>query len=294
MPIGAPLAAVATLASAGIGYAGAKSAAKTQANAANNAADLQLGMFNATRNDLAPFRSFGAGALSPYARLLGFDIGGSPAGTSAPNAFSPVGSEGQPDFAAYGAANADLQQEWQKIVQTGNAGAFGNDPNNYYAWHYNQYGQGEGRPLPTAGGIAPSLTGSTQAGGGSPMTIQQQLENLPGYQFAREQGILGAQRSIGSRGLTGAQAKGVARFVTGLADQTYGEQLTRLNQAATLGQNAAATTGNIGAQTGGNIGQSLITAGSAAAGGTVGATNAVTGSIANLLPNLFLASKLYG
>lgn len=295
MPVGATIAAVSTVASAGIGYAGAKSAAKTQAKAAENSADIQLGMFNQTRADLAPFRSFGTSALSPYARLLGLDTGASgvsPAGT----AFTPVEAGGAPDFAAYGAANADLQAAWQDIVNTGNGEAFGHDPNNYYAWHWNKYGQNEvGQPgsvrvaPPTTGGmVGSSLIGGSTGGG---MSIQQQLESLPGYQFARDQGILSAQRSIGSRGLTGSQLKGVARFVTGLADQTYGEQVTRLNQAATLGSNAAAQTGNIGAQTGASIGQSLIGAGTASAAGTVGATNAVTGGINNL-SNLYLGNRL--
>ena len=67
---------------------------------------------------------------------------------------------GAPDFAAYGASNPDLQAEWQRIQDTGNASAFGNDPNNYYAWHWQTYGQNEvGTPGTVR--VAPPMTGGT-------------------------------------------------------------------------------------------------------------------------------------
>ena len=67
---------------------------------------------------------------------------------------------GTPNFAAYGASNPDLQAEWQRIQDTGNASAFGNDPNNYYAWHWQTYGQNEvGTPGTVR--VAPPMTGGT-------------------------------------------------------------------------------------------------------------------------------------
>jgi hypothetical protein len=70
---------------------------------------------------------------------------------AAPQA-APAAPGSQPDYAAYGAANPDLQAEWGRIQQTGNADGFGNDPNTYYAWHHDTYGQNEGRNLPMTGG----------------------------------------------------------------------------------------------------------------------------------------------
>jgi len=69
----------------------------------------------------------------------------------APTSAQAAAPAGQPDFASYGAANPDLQAEWQRIQQTGNADGFGNDPNAYYAWHWNQYGQNEANRAPPPG-----------------------------------------------------------------------------------------------------------------------------------------------
>jgi hypothetical protein len=82
--------------------------------------------------------------------------------------YAPSGG-GQPDFAAYGAANPDLQAEWERIVATGNAGndKFKNDPNKYFAWHYDTYGRNEGRQVPTtaaaSGPSSPPASTSGQA-----------------------------------------------------------------------------------------------------------------------------------
>lgn len=292
MPVGAAI-GIGSVASAGIGAVAAKSAAKTQANAARDAADVQMQMYGQTRADLSPFRAFGEAALSPYARLLGYSmpaasLGSSP-GFGGTSAFTGMSG---PDWAAYGAANQDLQNEWNRIVSTGNAGAFGGDPNNYYAWHYDTYGQREGRQLPMTGAPAVSTTSQPQVAA-EPIDIQAMLESLPGYKFVRDQGVKSITNQLGSRGLTGAQTKGIARFVTGLADTTYGEQVNRLNQAATLGSNAAAQTGSIGASTASGVANAITGAGTAAASGTVGAANAITGGIGNV-SNYLIANKLLG
>jgi hypothetical protein len=52
------------VASAGIGAVSSQSAANTQADAANNATNAQLGMFNTTQQNLQPYMSAGSNALS--------------------------------------------------------------------------------------------------------------------------------------------------------------------------------------------------------------------------------------
>lgn len=71
--------------------------------------------------------------------------------------------------------------------------------------------------------------------------IQETLSQLPGYQFAREQGIEGTARqaAAGGMNLSGNQLTAVQEFGTNLADQTYGEQLNRLLQPIQIGQAAA-------------------------------------------------------
>ncbi len=60
-----------------------------------------------------------------------------------------------------------------------------------------------------------------------PITLDQAtLENLPGYQFTKTQGLKAVQNSAAARGLgvSGAALKGAATFATGLADKTYLDQ----------------------------------------------------------------------
>lgn len=71
MPISAALTAV----GAGASYFGAKSAAKTQADAANRATDVQREMYEETRDTYAPFVDTGKSALSTLANLYGLDGG---------------------------------------------------------------------------------------------------------------------------------------------------------------------------------------------------------------------------
>lgn len=265
MPTGAAIGAGSVI-GGGISALGAKSAAKIQAKSAQQAADVQMKMFGQTREDLAPYRDYGASALSPLAKLLGF--GGSQTGY---------------DTSGYLASNPDVMQAYQGLAATeeGRASLAANGINSaedYAAKHYETYGKPEGRAIT-------AMTGGDE--------ISKFLETLPGYKFARDQGIQSIQSSVGSRGQTGAQAKGIARFVTGLADSTYGDQVNRLMAAAGLGQNAAATTGQLSGQTANTVGQSLIGAGTASAAGTVGATNAISGAIGNVT-NYLAANKFLG
>lgn len=66
------------------------------------------------------------------------------------------------------------------------------------------------------------------------------VSTLPGYDFAQEQGVQALDRSAASRGRlnSGRQSKDLLRFGTGLADQTYGNQLLRLLQGGQYGMSA--------------------------------------------------------
>jgi len=95
-------------------------------------------------------------------------------------------------------------------------------------------------------GIAPPGAPGSQAG----PTPQQTLEQLPGYQFAKTQGVDATKAAAASMGmsLSGNTLEGVSQFTTGLADQTYGAEVQHLMGIAGLGQAAAAgQAANIGA-----------------------------------------------
>jgi hypothetical protein len=136
---------------------------------------------------------------------------------------------------------------------------------------------------------------------------QQQLEQTPGYQFALQQGMKNVNNQLAAKGLnlSGAQAKGLSSFATGLADQTYqqqyqnalqnfmtnygvqSDQYNRLSGLLGLGQNAAAGVGNAGLQTANQAGNYATQAANASAAGQIAAGNSQTNAM-NSIFNLGL------
>lgn len=111
------------------------------------------------------------------------------------------------------------------------------------------------------------------------------VRSLPGYQFDMDEGVNALDRSAGSRGLlkSGRAAKDLMRFGTGLADKTYGDQISRLMGVTTGvgGMGASGTaqglTGALGARQNASsfdfnsaptVGQGQIAAANAKAQGT--------------------------
>ena len=141
-------------------------------------------------------------------------------------------------------------------------------------------------------------------------TLQQQfsfdpskLDQTPGYQFALGQGLKSTNNQLASQGLglSGAQAKGLSTFATGLADQTYGNQYNRalstyntnyqvaannvnnLQNLVNTGQNSAAQTGQAGLAGANSAGNYLTQAGNAQASGIMGMSNAANAGTQNYM-----------
>ena len=119
---------------------------------------------------------------------------------------------------------------------------------------------------------------------GDPAATQAALENLPGYQFARTQGLKSVQNSAAARGLgsSGAALKGAANFATGLADQTFGNQFNRIMGLTNLGQTAAAQGGQIGSSMLGSLSGAYTGIGNAQAQGYNSVGNAISGGAQGL------------
>jgi hypothetical protein len=131
----------------------------------------------------------------------------------------------------------------------------------------------------------------------------QDLENTPGYQFTLQQGLRGTNNALAAQGLglSGAQAKGLSQYTTGLANQTYGDQYNRalsgwqanqqqalnnvnnLQGVVNMGQNSAAQTGQAGLAAANNAGNYLTQAGNAQASGIMGMGNAVNSGVNNYM-----------
>jgi hypothetical protein len=204
----------------------------------------------------------------------------------APNA-APQGVPGG-DYADYVRNNPDLVKGF-----TANPNAFGanGDINAWGKAHWENYGSkpGETRTYtPQTGSIQSQLAGKTPT--------QTYLESLPGYQFTKQQGLQAVENSLNAKGLgglSGSLGKGIARFVTGLADQTYGSQLDRMMGLVNVGQSAANQTGTFGQNATTAAGGALTGGANAAAAGQVGVAGAI-GSGLTGAANAALTSQLLG
>lgn len=116
----------------------------------------------------------------------------------------------------------------------------------------------------------------------------------PGYEFARAEGIRGIDQAASARGLinSGARARELMRYGTGVANQEYGNWMNRLQGLAGVGQTASGQTASLGQQAGQNMaalnqqgGGALanlaMQTGQANAQGTVGQANALLGGVNN-------------
>lgn len=124
---------------------------------------------------------------------------------------------------------------------------------------------------------------------------QATLEQTPGYEFTKTQGLKATQNAAAARGLgvSGAALKGAATFATGLADNTYKTQFdianinktnayNRLKGIIDVGENAAAKTGSTGAILAPTITGAQLSVGNAAATGY----NTAAGGVSNFANNV--------
>jgi len=126
-----------------------------------------------------------------------------------------------------------------------------------------------------------NLLGLGGTGGGFQFNPQD-YANTPAYQFILGQGMKNTNNALSNQGLlgSGAQAKALADYTTGLANTTYNDQfknalagfqgnLSPLMSLLTMGQNAATNTGQ-------GIYNSNVNAGNALGQGTIGAGQQAT------------------
>lgn len=205
-----------------ISASGAKSAANTQANAAENAQQISENEFNTITGQEKPFMDAGTGALSAL-----------------------------------------------------------------------DYGLGTGPNIAPAGGSAGMGYGSLT----KPFTTSDFQSLSPAYNFQLEQGQQGVRNADSAAGgaMGGAALKDLTDYNQAEANTSFnnafnqyqtqqGNIFSRLSGIANLGQNAASNTGAQGTALAGQAAQSATNVGTAQAAGTVGAANAISGSISSATP----------
>lgn len=204
--------AAGSVASGLMGSSAAKSAAKVQADAAKEASDNQLKMFEENKTNIQPFVDAGKSAIPGVQNLLGIDNPSNPSGVP----------------------NTDL--------------------------------------------------------------ISKTLENLPGYQFTKQQGLQATQNGFAAQGLgsSGAALKGAASFATGLAQNNYETYLGNYMDLLKTGGTTATNLAQIGANAQQSASNFATSGAAATAGGIVGANNALTSGLTGALNSIGGAALTQG
>ena len=120
-----------------------------------------------------------------------------------------------------------------------------------------------------------------EQGGGSP--DYSAFYKSPGYQFRMDEGVRALDRSASAKGMlmSGGLQRELLRYGQGVATSEFGNYANRLASLAGVGQTAAFDTGRFGSaaagqfgNTSGQLGQTIMSGGTAQAGGIVDAANA--------------------
>lgn len=301
----------------------AKQAAAAQSDAAQKQVDLSREIYYDQRGLQQPY--YQAGLQGMYGNnglmnLLGFTTpGGGGASQTAnqnqpQNAFASgsygVGQIGEPqtgpNWNQYLQDNPDVQQ-WATTAASqpyftkgaGKAADYNGDgtlsPEEMARYHYQQYGQGEGRQTvdyqpqnafaastPAQAGQStgqvgtaqPVNTGAPAASGEGSMT--QTLRQTPGYQFMQDEAKRNLENSFASRGklLSGSAMQALNAQSLGLADQTYQQSVNNAFNLANIGMGSAAQMQGAGSNYAANAGNAFANMGNAAANGAYGQANA--------------------
>jgi hypothetical protein len=119
-------------------------------------------------------------------------------------------------------------------------------------------------------------------GGGTP--DMSGFFQSPGYQFRRDEGTRGLERSAAARGgaFSGNALRALAEFNSGLASNEFGNYFNQLASIAGIGQTATNQTAAYGAQNAANAGRNALAAGEARASGIIGQGNAIGQGVSDL------------
>ncbi len=241
---------------------GKKKAAKLQ----KKALKYQIFADQQARNDLAPYRQAGYGALNALNRAMGLGQVGIP--------------QDQP---------LSVQQ-----IYSGQYGSMGAAP---------QYAPGRMTPevqnyLREQGyNIPDEMVGTTYTEAGQPVIDDRYggFYASPGYQFRMDQGLGALDKSAAARGRlrSGAQNKAITRYAQGVASDEFGNYTNRLAQIAGLGGGATSQSANIGIQGARNVGNAFTGIGTTRQSG-YDAWGRTAANIGNIFGDAYLRSRNNG
>jgi hypothetical protein len=265
-------------------YAGNKAAGASK-DATQASVAEQRRQFDLTREDTAPYRQVGRGALGKLSQLYG------------------LGSITDPALAPKVGTRVYKSSDIERLLQQGlsvddilklgtyNPGAKVSDTQrlmqryNLSAAQINQLQNGQ-FSSPAAGPGAP--------GAGGPAGDMSVFFESPDYRFNLAEGQRAIDNSLVARGgaLSGAGIKAGVRYASGMASREFGSFYDRLANLAGIGQTGVAQSAAAGANAANNISnaymQNGMNRGSAYMATATGVNNAVQGGIGNFMLSRYL------
>lgn len=249
--------AIGTAAAIGLGVAGigsavgasanrkaASKAAQTSQQATDASVGLQRDIYNQNRGMLSPFVQRGNAAGNAINAMLGLGGDGNMMGsdTMQTNALA--------QFEDYARANPDVMQEFNRV-----SGEFGGSLGEFGRFHYNTYGQGEGRQLPTAQGAQTGMT---------PQQAQEdafgRFRDSTGYRFRVAEGMDALNSGFAGSGLvqSGARDRAAIELGQNLATQEVGNYMALLGQQQGIGLGGASAVAGVGQNFANNAGSLIM------------------------------------
>jgi hypothetical protein len=226
--------------------------------------------YDQTRADLAPYRTTGTGALNRIGQLFGL-----------PTTTSEEFSSQQPQLVG--------DTELPSGTTTKHVGK------GWYEVHYGgqrigtlRPGGSNGRFINDTGADIPGLMQQSRQQQQSDMTPSgpdmSAFFESPGYQFRRQEGNRGLERSAAARGgaFSGNALRALAEFNSGLASQEFGNYFNQLASVAGIGQTATNQTAAYGANHANQAGRNALAAGEARASGIIGQGNAIGQGVSDI------------
>lgn len=222
----------------------ASRAAKASTKADQAAIAEQQRQFDLTRQDYAPYRTVGAGALNQLAALYGL-----------------------PQYQA-GVQSPLSYEEWVK--QNGINGDANNPLYGSTIWNNTVGKKNQANYQNYLTNFKPS-SGVQQGAGSQDFSA---FYNSPDYNFARTEGQRGLEQSAAARGgaFSGNALKALSEYNQGLASQQFGNYYNRMAGLAGIGQSATNSLAQVGSQYSGNIANLMSGIGQTRASGILGQT----------------------
>lgn len=280
---------------AGASIYSANKASKTQQQASNQASDTQLQMFREANRLNEPWRQAGMGALTQQQALLG--IGGGQPTAQQGGGFGNLGFSGGDQsgssFGSYVMTNPDLARAWSS--NQGNIQNQFRSIEDFGRFHFQNFGQTEGRQLPQSGvymGGGRDLTGIP---GADPFALQKSAgdsayQNFLDSGFARsmlqttENDMNMYRGAMGAAGtsISGSAIKGLNDINRRNTSTAFNNHFGALSGLSGTGAQLSQSQGQQGIQTGQIMGNNLLAGANARASGYQQIGNSV-GQFGNLL-----------